>query len=572
MTSNTDSAPASVTPAPAPTPAPEYATIRRDGCWTHEWNINQKSNETESLRAIDEYYAREEHVFSPDQAYPHHHALIQSARRSASKLAMLSRSSVSARPSLPPSPPSLEEAELFYACDDDDGTSSIPTPAVFAMPTTTHNLAALSGMKGSFAVSKHHLTALSGMTGLLVRRMLGLGLGGACRRHINGLPLAPFPFGDLHKTTKHTHAEFMNQYIHSALAAEYIIGNRYFRNVILARRAVLNLAASSSYTEFPVLAADAAPEVRDEQRRRYEQNNEGPVGMLKCDASKNLTARDITPESLEITKKELLTAYSANIDRLMAAIRQYRHGFVSLADIRTDPEFVRLNTAFWRYLNQLMKMKTDFEDRDASAASKMPFRAVHPADYSTFRENQDAKRFVLISSLSEPAVLVPLMFRYDVARIFDNWRQSYVKYLNTARGSWVRLANDGSTASFLAFAAIEPGMVTDDYAPTIGRATDWHTLTLKSCANHIPSRHPVFGELRVKHRCHIKRTAEVLNTMHENHAANFNKPNVGVPRTVQRFHPTYDSFGEIVDDVREPESIMTFGLKLRTVMRPNHGN
>jgi hypothetical protein len=541
--------------------APEYATIRRDGCWTHDWNINQKSNETESRRAIDEYYAREEHVFSPEQAYPHHHALIHSARRSASTLAMLSRSSVSATPSLPPAPSQEADAESFYACDDDDGFS---TSAVFATPTTTtHNLAALSGLKGSFAVSKHHLTALSGMTGLLVRRMLF----GCC--HINGLPVAPFPLGDLHETTKSTHAELMNQYIHSALAAEYIIGNRYFRNVVLARRAVLNLAASSSYTEFPVLAEDAAPEVREEQRRRYEQDRECPVGMLRCNASKKLTANDITPEALENTKKELLAAYSANIDRLMAAIRQYRRGFVSLANIRTDPEFVRLTIAFWRYLNQQMKMKNDFEIRDATAASKMPFRAVHPADYNAFRENKDAKRFVLISSLSEPAVLVPLMFRYDVARIFDNWRQSYVKYLSTARGTWVRLANDGSTASFLAFAAIEPGMVTDDYAPTIGCATDWHTLTLKSCANHIPSRHPVFGELRVKHRRHIKRTAEVLNTMHENHAANFNRPNVGVRRSITALHPAYASFGEMVDDIRDPDSIMTFGMKLRTVMRPN---
>ena len=567
MTSKT--APASVAPAPVP----EYVAIRCDCRWTHEWNIKKNSNEKESRHAIDEYYAREENVFSVDQAYPHHHALIHSARRSASKLAMLSRSGVSARPPSPASPPSQEAAEEesdFYASDD--GNNSIHTDAFFATPTTKHNLAALSGMTGSFAVSKHHLTALSGMTGLLVRRMLGLGLGGACHRHINGLTLAPFPFGDLHKTTKHTHAERMNQYIHSALAAEYIIGNRYFRNVILARKAVLNLAASSSYTEFPVLAADAGPEVREEQRRRYEQDRECPVGMLHCNATKNLTANDITPESLEITKKELLEAYSANIDQLMAAIQQYRRGFVSLADIRTNPDFVRLNTAFWRYLNQLMKMKTDFEDRDASAASKMPFRAVRPADYSTFRENQDAKRFVLVSSLSEPAVLVPLMFRYDVARIFDNWRQSYVKYISTTRATWVRLANDGSTASFLAFAAIEPEMVTSNYAPTIGCASDWHTLTLKSCANHIPSKHPVFGELRVKHRHHVKRTAEVLNTMYENHSANFNKPNVGVPRTVQRFHPTYESFGEMVDDIRDPDSIMTFGLKLRTVMRPNRGN
>jgi hypothetical protein len=524
MTSKT--APASVAPAPAP----EYATIRRDG-WTHEWNIKKNANEKESRRAIDDYYAREERVFSVDQAYPHHHALIQSAHRSASKLLLVAAS---------------------------------PAPECCATATETF-----------FAGSKHHITALSGMTGMLVRRILGLGLGGARRcRHINGLPLAPFPFGDLHETTKKTHAKLMNQYIHSALAAEYIIGNRYFRNVVIARKAVLNLAVSSAYSEFPVLAADAAPEVREEQRRRYEQDRECPVGMLRCSATKNLTARDITPEALEITRQELLEAYSANIDRLMAAIRQYRRGFVSLADIRTDPEFVRLNTAFWRYSHQVMKAKSEFEERDATAASNLPFHAVHPADYSTFRDIKDAKRFIAFSLISEPAVLVPRMYKYEVARIFDNWRQSYVKYIKTTKESWARLANDGSNTTFLAFAAIEPEMVTTEYAPTIGCTTAYHTLALKSCANYIPSRHPVFGALCLKHRHHIPRTADVMNAMHENHAANYKRPNVGIPRSFSddRNKPTYDSFGELVDDIRRPETLLTFGVKYKTVARPNSGS
>ena len=464
MTSKT--APASVAPAPVP----EYTTIRCDGRWTHEWNIKKNANEKESRHAIDDYYAREERVFSVDQAYPHHHALIHSARRSASKLLLV----------------------------------AAPSPECCATPTPTETCV---------VGSKHHLTALSGMTGILVRRMLGHERR-HCVRRINGLPIAPFPFGDLYETTKKTYAKLMNQYIHSALAAEYIIGNRYFRNVILARKAVLNLAVSSAYSEFPVLAADADPEVREEQRRRYEQDRECPVGMLRCNATKNLTDRDITPEALEITRQELLTAYSANIDRLMAAIRQYRRGFVSLADIRTDPEFVRLNIAFWRYSHQVMKAKSVFEERDATAASNLPFHAVHPADYATFRENKDAKWFIMVSLISEPAVLVPLMYKYDVARIFDNWRQSYVKYIKTTKEAWSRLTNDGSTATFLAFAAIEPEMVTTDYAPTIGCASAYQTLSLKSCANYIPSRHPVFGGLCLKHRHHIPRTADVLNTMY----------------------------------------------------------
>lgn len=520
MTSNT---------APVSAPAPEYATIRRDG-WTHEWNIKKNANEKQSLRAIDEYYAREEHVFSPDQAYPHHHALLRSARRSASKLILVAS-------------PSLE------CC-------TTPTEETF------------------FTGSKHHLTALSGMTGLLVRRMLfsRRECNDALLRRINGIPVAPFPFGDLHETTKKTHAERMNQYIHSALAAEYIIGNRYFRNVILARKEVLNLAVSSWYSEFQVLAEDADPEVREEQRRRYEQDRECPVGMLRCNSTKNLTARDITPEALEITKQELITAYSANIDRLMAAIQQYRRGFVSLADIRTDPEFVRLNTAFWRYSHQVMKAKSEFEERDATAASNLPFHAVI-RDYGTFREIKDAKRFIVFSLISEPAVLVPRMYEYDVARIFDNWRQSYVKYIKTTKEAWARLANDGSNTTFLAFAAIEPKMTTTDYAPTIGCTTAYQTLSLKSCANYIPSRHPVFGALCVKHRHHIPRTADVMNMMHENHAANYKRPNVGIPRSFSddRNKPTYDSFGELVDDIRRPETLLTFGVKYKTVTRPNRG-
>lgn len=521
MTSKT--APASVAPAPVS----EYIAIRSDGRWPHEWNIKKNSNEKESRRAIDEYYAREKQVFSVDQAYSHHHALIQSARRSASKLLLVAA----------PSP------SLALECCAATDTLAEET---------------------FFADSKHHLTALSGMTGLLVRRMLGHG---GTHRRINGLPLAPFPFGDFHETTKKTHAKLMNQYIHSALAAEYIIGNRYFREVILARKAVLNLAVSSAYSE----NGDGGDDVTEEQRRRYEQDRECPVGMLRCNATKNLTARDVTPEALEITKQELLTAYAANIDRLMAAIRQYRRGFVSLADIRTDPEFVRLNIAFWRYSHQVMKAKSAFEERDATAASKLPFHAVHPADYATFRENKDAKWFIMVSLISEPAVLVPLMYKYDVARIFDNWRQSYVKYIAATKESWSRLANDGSTATFLAFAAIEPEMVTTDYAPTIGCASAYQTLSLKSCANYVPSRHPVFGGLCLKHRDHIPRTADVLNTMYENHAVNYKKPNVGILRTTDRNQPTYNSFGDLVDDIRRPETILTFGVKTKTERRTNRG-
>lgn len=516
MTSNT---------ASAASAASEYTTV----WWDHEWNINNAANQNETRCAIDDYYTGEERIFSPDQAYPLHHALVRFACHSASKLVSSSRSSISRR--------------AHYSAFIETSTS------------------------------RHHLIGISGMSGLLVRRIFGHGhkhgRNNARRRHIRGIPITPFPFGDLHETTKQIYANLMNRFIHSALAAEYIIGNRYFRSVTVSRNAIVALAASNRY--YSDDGDDNDVDINDEQRRRVVRDPECLIGMKSCDAIKNLTARDVTHQSLEITKQELCTAYSANIDRLMAAIQQFRRGFVSIADIRTDPEFVRLITAFWRYSSQLTKLKTSFEDRDATAASKLPFRAVRPTDYYTFGENKDAKRFIVLSLILEPAVLVPLLYNYDVACIFDNWRQSYTKYVKTAKTTWARLANSGSTAAFLAFAAVEPRMVTNDYAPTIGGNSTYHTLSMKSCANHIPSRHPVFGALRIKHRHHIKRTADVLNTMHANISTNHRKVIVGIPRTPERLQPTYTAFSEMVDDIRQPDSILEFGIECRRAIRPNSG-
>jgi hypothetical protein len=532
MTSNT----ASATATTATATAAEYTTVWRDG-WTHEWNINKAANENETRCAIDDYYSGEARVFSPDQAYPLHHALVRFACHSASKLMSSSRSSISRR--------------AHYSAFIETSTS------------------------------RHHLIGISGMSGLLVRRILGHGhkhgRNNAHRRHIRGITIAPFPFGDLHETTKQSYANIMNRFIHSALAAEYIIGNRYFRSVTVSRNAIVALAASNRYySDDGNGNGDGNVDgngvvLNDEQRRRVVRDPECPVGMLSCDATKNLTARDVTHQSLEITKQELCEAYSANIVRLMSAIQQFRRGFVSIDTIRTDPEFIRLITAFWRYSSQLMKLKTLFEERDATAASKLPFRAVRPTDYYTFSENKDAKRFIVLSLISEPAVLVPLLYNYDVARIFDNWRQSYTKYVKTTKTTWARLANDGSTSAFLAFAAVEPGMVTSNYAPTLGGNSAYHTLSMKGCANHIPSRHPVFGALRIKHRHHIKCTADVLNTTHANISTNHCKVNVGIHRTPERLQPTYTAFSEMVDDIRQPESILEFGIECRKVIRPNSG-
>ena len=65
-----------------------------------------------------------------------------------------------------------------------------------------------------------------------------------------------------------------------------------------------------------------------------------------------------------------------------------------------------------------------------------------------------------------------------------------------------------------------------------------------------------------------------MNAMHENHAANYKRPNVGIPRSFNddRNKPIYNSFGELVDDIRRPDTLLTFGVKYKTVARPNRGS
>jgi hypothetical protein len=59
----------------------------------------------------------------------------------------------------------------------------------------------------------------------------------------------------------------------------------------------------------------------------------------------------------------------------------------------------------------------------------------------------------------------------------------------------------------LAFAAIEPRMVTADMVPMLG--TDYVSCDLTSAANHIQTRDPVFGEFLAKHRQHVPRMNEL---------------------------------------------------------------
>jgi hypothetical protein len=135
------------------------------------------------------------------------------------------------------------------------------------------------------------------------------------------------------------------------------------------------------------------------------------------------------------------------------------------------------------------------------------------------------------------SAIVPQLYNYDIVHLFDSASQGYAKFVKTARHTLVRLSNDGLTAAFLSFAAIEPRMLTAEMAPKHGMK--YLTTSMTSCANHIPSRHPLFGELRVKYREHIPRTARAV------------ADDSGIPRSPTRtrnareYSPLYDSVENI---------------------------
>ena len=463
MNSN-NTATAAATEATETTPAPKYTSLQMDE-WTHEWKVSSdKFNHPDDKAAIStrisEYYHAESKK-TKNPAFPRHHALVLAALGSSSKF--VSR-----------------------------GFPSTVVSGYERCSTTTTTRSRLAS-----PYQKHHLTALSGMTGLLVMRLM--------------TPMTP---QFITPKTKKKYAEITQQYIHSALAAEYLVGNRYYR-ILFSPLSCLN--------EF--IGKD--------------QNH--PVGFLDCDVNLSLAAESITPDAICATKDVLRQLYNANIARLRTMVQQYKRGFVSRDTIREDPEFVRLMSAYWRVSRQLMKMKDDFETQAAQPLTQLWFSA-----------RKNAKRITVISRVTEPGVIAPGLYDYDIAHIFDNTYGSYTRYVQTTKSTWLRLAGDGSNASFLGFAAIEPTMVTEDYAPRIGgNFAEYHGLSLMSCANYIPSSDPIFGALRKQHQSHMIRTAYAVNgSFGRVHPYQHNSPARGVCRDHCRFEEKYAPFYEMVEDVR----------------------
>jgi hypothetical protein len=299
---------------------------------------------------------------------------------------------------------------------------------------------------------KHFMIAHSGLAHLVVKKLAGVFCAKPHTRH-----------------AALKRADLIASFISCALACEYLIGNRYYRNL-------------------PTILSG--------------ESDNFVVGLSKETTFSNaslLTAWDVTPEKIQKTTEELQALYDANIDRLESCVEQYKRGFVSLQSIRTDPEFVKMSCKFWKLNFQTGKAHSLSESRLAAA------RANTSISYSFLKEN--AEKMLMCRSIVEGQCRFSRLCRYDVAHLLDNSSMSFMSLLKTLRTTQMRLCNDGITTALLTFAAIEPRMVTSEMAPKLGHT--YLACDIASAANHVQTRDPVFGDLLVKHRQHIPRANEL---------------------------------------------------------------
>jgi len=396
---------------------------------SHKWNIYSRES---SSNAIKEYYLREEMARSQilDKAFSRHHAIVSSALDTAVKIV------------------------------------NRAFPKGLVVDTGRRGWVGVGvGVGVSNAYQKHHLVALSSMSGLLVTRLIVSGMTRCGSAHRD----ARDSHHHLMKTMK-KYTQITTYYIHSALASEILIGNRYYRDI---------------------LKHTASNRIIGHHGKQY-------------------TSEDITPALVNATKCELRRLYASQMVRLTDTVKQYKRGFVHLHEIQNDPEFQRLFAAFWQYSNQVMKKRDNYESSTLLQPDddENDNRFTYYNKQETFNHLKQIKRFFVLSEISEVPAMVPRLYDYDIVHLFDSAAQGFVKYIQSVKNTLIRLANDGLTSAFLSFAAIEPGMVTPELAPAHGKTHQ--TLTLKSCANHIPSRDPLYGALRIQHRAHIPRTADVI--------------------------------------------------------------
>jgi hypothetical protein len=406
------------------------------------WRIyHDKTNIINQRETIAQYYLHEKasniRNLAPGQmiqkSFPHHHCLMKASLSSTQTL-----------------------------LDDKCPYRSYTRAAYVFQPEciigSTDALARIHGVKETpftefTARQKMHLMAQSAMAGLLVSRLFGFS------------SAKPYTIRWLKK-----HADITARYIHSALACEYLIGNRYYYNL----PAVL----------------------------RQEKFNIGRLPIEKM--LHNIKAEDATYDKIKKNRAQMIELYNSNIERLEDAVKQFRRGFISIQTIREDSEYKKMLEMFWILQTQCMKYRNISE---STMSARQTF-----CERNNITFDRRSIQVMVCNLVFSCQVICPRLFAYEIVHLFDDSTGVYARYVEVTKAKHLEMCNQGLTSAFLTFSAIEPNMVSTALAPHMEEFKLHYPSNFSEYAYHIPSRDATFGSLLLKHRVHIPRPVNITRT------------------------------------------------------------
>lgn len=403
------------------------------------WRIYEGNKKNNAEKMVEQYYFHEDasNVTQGQciqKSFPHHHCLMRASLSSAQTI--------------------LDDKclHLSYTRAKYDALQPHRIDSTCAVARVHSNEGNKTPFTELTAYQKNHLVAQSAITGLLVSRLFGIS--SAKPRTIKWLK---------------NHADLTAKYIHSALACEYLIGNRYYYNL---------------------------PQVLRQEMF--------PIGRLPIEKRLvNIKAKDATYDKIQESRAQLVELYNSNIERLEDAVKQFRRGTLSIQTIREDSEYKKMLDMFWLLQTQCMKYRSVSE-------SCMSARETY-SERNNIAFDRRSIQVMVCNLVFSCQVIYPRLFAYEIAHLFDNCSGTYARYVQVTKAKHLEMCNQGLTSAFLTFSAIEPNMVSTNLAPHI-KECDAHPSDFSEYAYHIPSRDAIFGPLLSKHRVHIPRPVNIART------------------------------------------------------------
>lgn len=196
----------------------------------------------------------------------------------------------------------------------------------------------------------------------------------------------------------------------------------------------------------------------------------------------------LTPET---ARAELRVLYAREIHNILGMIRQLKRGLRNVDEIRAMPVYQRIYTLWVYCLKEMMAL---YSNRDGSFSN--------------------VKHLVDIMGVSAE---FPLMHSSEMLSLYS---KSSAKLMKVTIATLRRLSSNasyddedsgftvGCRAGILTFAAVEPRMVDQYLAPELAICGFDGNNKADALENHIPSRCPIFGELRKKFQVHMPRTGD----------------------------------------------------------------